>query len=294
MGLIDKVLNKVLASNVKSKPVEIDENIGIRYSTDWAHKPVTKFVRKLGVWGFMKPAINIYGSPEVFGADRLADVAGPVIFVANHQSHADTTLLLATIPAHLRNNLAIAAGADYFFPNKFAAFVSALFIGAIPIERQKVSKLSVENTMKAVNDGHNLLIFPEGSRGSTDNLQKHKPGAAFIAKRTGAPLVPIYIHGTDKVLAKGKNWPSKAACGVVFGNPIPVLKDNDPRDIAELTEFKIKELAEQFRSDSDGVTNLNSLDSDSDSKTWHEQWSEESSKSPILNLKSNKDSWPNI
>ena len=84
---------------------------GVHYDTEWAHGPGSRLVRTIGVWGFMKPAISIYGSPKVIGADRLDTVEGPVIFAANHHSHADTTLLLATIPAHLRERLAIAAGA---------------------------------------------------------------------------------------------------------------------------------------------------------------------------------------
>ena len=94
---------------------------GVYYDTEWAQRPTARFVRKIGVWGFMKPAIKLYGSPKVIGADRLADVDGPVVFAANHHSHADTTLLLATTPGHLREELVIAAGADYFFPNRVSA-----------------------------------------------------------------------------------------------------------------------------------------------------------------------------
>lgn len=219
---------------------------GVYYDTEWAQTSPARLVRKIGVWGFMKPAIAIYGSPKVIAADRLADIEGPVVFAANHHSHADTTLLLATIPAHLRQDLVIAAGADYFFPNRFTAAASALFIGAIPIERHRLSKLSIANTMKAVEKGRNLLIFPEGGRSPDGWGRTHRPGAAFVSKRTGAPVVPVYIEGTGRVLPKGKNWPTRSPCAVVFGNPLRVGADEDARDFAKRIQARINELADEF------------------------------------------------
>ncbi len=221
---------------------------GVYYDTTWARRPAAKLVRTLGVWGFMKPAIRIYGSPRVIGADRLDHVEGPVIFAANHHSHADTTLLLATIPGHLRDDLVVAAGADYFFPNKLAAAASALFIGAIPIERQKLSKLSIANTMDAVEAGQSLLIYPEGGRSPDGWSREHRPGAAFVAKHTGVPVVPVYIDGTGTVLPKGKNWPTRSRCAVVFGDPLPIGENEDAREFAKRVEQRVHELADEFSS----------------------------------------------
>ncbi len=221
---------------------------GVHYDTAWAHRPAAKFVRKLGVWSFFKPAIAVYGNPRVIGVDRLIDVKSPVIFAANHHSHADTSLLLATLPSRLRDDLAIAAGADYFFPNRIAAAFSALFIGAIPIERTKVSKLSLRNSQKALEKGQNLLIFPEGGRSPDGWSKEHRPGAAFLAKRCGVPVVPIYLDGTGTVLPKGQNWPKRARCAVVFGHPMYPGADENPRDFAKRVEQRISELADEFGS----------------------------------------------
>lgn len=219
---------------------------GVYYDTEWAHTGPARLVRRVGVWGFMKPAIQLYGSPRVIGCDRLADVEGPVLFAANHHSHADTTLLLATIPSHLREDLVIAAGADYFFPNRFAAAASALFIGAIPIERTRLSRLSVANVVEAIEDGHSLLIFPEGGRSPDGWGREHRPGAAFVAKRTGVPVVPVYIDGTGKVLPKGKSWPTRSRVAVVFGAPMRSSDDEDVRDYAERIQRRVGELADEF------------------------------------------------
>ncbi|MEL7156536.1 MAG: lysophospholipid acyltransferase family protein [Actinomycetota bacterium] len=228
-----------------TKP-ETRPTTGVYYDTEWAQGSVARFVRKLSVWGFMKPAIGIYGSPKVIGADRLASVEGPVIFAANHHSHADTTLLLATIPSHLREDLVIAAGADYFFPNRVTSALSALFIGAIPIERNRLSKLSVKNTIDAVDKGRNLLIFPEGGRSPDGWGRTHRPGAAFVSKRTAAPVVPVYIEGTGRILAKGQNWPTRSRCAVVFGAPLHIEDGEDARAFAKRIETRVGELSDEF------------------------------------------------
>ncbi len=234
-----------------STPKGVDKRLetpstGVYYDTEWAHSPLARFVRRIGVWGFFKPAIALYGSPRVIGSDRLTNLEAPVIFAANHHSHADTSLLLATMPSHLREDLTIAAGADYFFPNRLTAALSALFIGAIPIERQKLSKLSIKNTLGALEDGRNLLIFPEGGRSPDGWSRKHRPGAAFLAKQTNAPVVPVYLDGTGTVLPKGKNWPKKARCAVVFGDPMTMADGEDARAFAARVEKRINELADEF------------------------------------------------
>ncbi len=255
---------------------ETKQTTGIYYKTDWAHKRWSRKVRSAWVWLFMKPSIGIYGRPKTIGADRLKNVSGPVVFVANHHSHADTTLLLATIPAHLRSNLAIAAGEDYFFPNKTAGFLSALFIGAIPIDRNRISKLSIQNAQQALEAGRNLLIFPEGSRSPAGWNGEHKPGAAFIAKRVGVPLVPIYIYGTGTVLPKGKWWPRKSPCAVVFGAPIETSGKDKPKVLAARSQAAVAQLADEFRNGWwSSIRNANKNETQApapEASAWRQRW----------------------
>ena len=64
---------------------------GVYYDTEWSRGWGARLLREIGVYTFMKPAIRIYGSPRVIGRDRVEQLDGPVIFAANHHSHADTT-----------------------------------------------------------------------------------------------------------------------------------------------------------------------------------------------------------
>ncbi len=228
------------------EPAEANPKAGVYFETAWSRRPWARTIRRASVYGFMKPAIGFYGAPRVIGTDRLDDVEGPVLFAANHHSHADTTLLLATIPGRFREHLAIVAAADYFFPNRLVATASALFLGAIPMERQKLSKLSIENAIEAVKGGCNLLVFPEGGRSPDGWGQKHRPGAAFVAKRTNIPVVPIYLDGTGRILPKGRNWPKRSRCAVVFGQPMHLEPGEDARAFAGRVEARVSELADEF------------------------------------------------
>ncbi|MEZ5230302.1 MAG: lysophospholipid acyltransferase family protein [Acidimicrobiales bacterium] len=200
---------------------------------------------QVGVYGFMKPAVRIYAKPKVIGADRLDAVDGPVILAANHHSHADTSLMLATLPGHLRRDLAVVAGADYFFPQPDRRCGPALFIGAIPIERTKLSKLSIENAVNVIQTGHNLLIYPEGGRQPTAGAVSTGPGR-LVAKQTGAPVIPVYIDGTATVLLKGQNWPTRRTA-VVFGKELRMETGEDARAFAARIQAKINELAGRVR-----------------------------------------------
>lgn len=227
-------------------PLRRDPVAGVHFDTDWSQRPAARLARRVVVNAGMKPAVALYARPRVMGLDRLTDLEGPVVFAANHHSHADTTLLLSVIPARFRRRLHVAAGADYFFPNRVVGAASALFIGAVPIERLRLSRLSTDNVLAVIERGDNLLIYPEGGRSPDGWGQEHRPGAAFVAKRTGVPVVPIYVDGTSRVLPKGQSWPTRVRTAVVFGSPLHLGPDEDARRFAARIERTVDQLADEF------------------------------------------------
>ena len=83
----------------------------------------------------MRPAVAVLAQPTRSGGERLGDIDGPAIFVANHHSHVDTALMIRAIPSCWRRELVVAAAADYFFDKQWKATLSALALNAIPIDR---------------------------------------------------------------------------------------------------------------------------------------------------------------
>ncbi len=223
--------------------------LGMNYDTDWARDPWAAAVRAGIVEGIVRPGVSLLTSPTADGLDRLDGLEGPVIFVANHLSHIDSFLVLSSIPARFRRKAVIAAGADYWFDKRAKAFASALALGAIPIERKKVSRNSSDLAIQVLRDGWSLIIFPEGGRSSDGWATDFKPGAAFLSTRTNAPIVPIHIDGTDAILPKGKNVPRPGQTTVTFGLPIVPTEDEDPRSMSARIETAVAQLADEHHTD---------------------------------------------
>jgi 1-acyl-sn-glycerol-3-phosphate acyltransferase len=185
----------------------------------------------------------------VHGLDRLDGVEGPVIFAANHHSHVDTPLLLSQIPEPWRHHLAIGAAADYFFGTRVTATLSALVIGAIPIERTKVNRSSADQAAGLIDDGWSFLIFPEGGRSPDGWGQPFRGGAAYLSLRCGVPVVPVHLHGTGAILPKGKNVPKPGHVTITYGYPLSPADSDDSRKFAARIEHEVAALADEFSSD---------------------------------------------
>ena len=105
----------------------------------------------------------------------------------------------------------MAAAADYFFRTRVTSAASALALGAIPIERSKVSRRSADQAAELIDDGWSMLIFPEGGRSPDGWGQPFRGGAAYLSSRCDVPVVPVHLEGTGKILRKGAKRPTPAA-----------------------------------------------------------------------------------
>jgi 1-acyl-sn-glycerol-3-phosphate acyltransferase len=217
----------------------------MNYDTEWARDPWALALRRGLTEGLLRPGVGVLASPSIQGLDRLDGVNGPVIFAANHQSHLDIFLVLASVPLRFRKKIVIVAAADYFFDTKFKATLSALGLGAIPIDRKKVSRTSSDRALEVLRDGWSLVVFPEGSRSPDGWASEFKPGTAFLSTRTNLPVVPIHLEGTGRLLPRGKNVPKRGNTAVTFGLPLHPEPDEDPRKMNVRIETAIAELADE-------------------------------------------------
>lgn len=224
-------------------------DLGDDYDTEWARSPVARYSRIAAVETIGRGVAALTCRPEVRNLDRLDDLVGPLIFVANHHSHLDTTLLLTSIPMPWRHELVVAAAADYFFDTKAKAALAGWAYGAVPMERKKVSRRSADRAAGLLNDGWSLLIFPEGGRSPDGWGQEHKGGAAYLATKLGIPVVPIHLNGTGRVLPKGAKRPQPGTVVVNFGDPIIPDENSDARQFVDVISEAIASLADETSTD---------------------------------------------
>ena len=207
-----------------------ERKVGLDYDHEWSRRYPVRLARAVVMDNVTRPAARVLAPATVRGLEHLQHIEGPVIFAANHASHIDTPLLLTTLPVEFRHRTVVAAASDYFFDRTWKSVLWSFALATIPIERRKVNRRSADTAAELVEDGWNLVIFPEGGRSPDGWTQPFTGGAAYLARRTGRPVVPVYLHGTRHVLPKtaeagarapGGRAPSHAGAAACAAPPSP-------------------------------------------------------------------------
>ena len=155
-----------------------------------------------------------YFRVEVEGREWLS-MDGPIIVAPVHRSNLDTPLVNAISRRRVRS-----LAKDSLFTGRFWTwFLSAL--GGFPVERGTADRQALETARMLLDRGEPLLVFPEGTRQSGHEVQPLFDGAAYLSAKTGAPVVPVGVAGTEAALPTGSNFPKRTKVRVVVGAPIP-------------------------------------------------------------------------
>lgn len=171
----------------------------------------------------VRPIMLIVMGFNVRGYDRLAK-RGPLLVVANHNSHLDALALITLFGMNRLNDVHPVAAADYFLKNRIVAWFSLNIIGIIPIDRSMKRACGergrpLSPISDALDDGKIVILFPEGSRGEPEKLEKFETGVAHIAKRhPNLPVTPIFMHGFGKSLPRGEALFVPFICDLFIGD----------------------------------------------------------------------------
>ncbi|MGA9306548.1 MAG: lysophospholipid acyltransferase family protein [Candidatus Sulfotelmatobacter sp.] len=177
--------------------------------------------------------------------------ASPFIICSNHTSHIDSAVLM-TASRKPFSAFALLGASDYFFHSRRVKFVVSRFMNVIPIDRQAQAK-SLQRSLAMCDDflqrtRGNLILYPEGTRSSSGEMQAFKKGAGLFAVALGVPVVPAYIEGAHKILAKGQNVPRLGAATVRFGEPIRFASNSsDPLHERGVRKAAVELLEQRIR-----------------------------------------------
>jgi 1-acyl-sn-glycerol-3-phosphate acyltransferase len=173
--------------------------------------------------------------------------AGPTVYFANHNSHADFALVWATLPRDLRYATRPVAGADYWLAKPLRRFVGVEVINALMIAREG-GNLRENNPVRqmsaALQAGDSLIMFPEGTRNMSEKpLQEIKSGIYHLAKACpDARFVPVWIDNVQRVLPKGMIVPIPLACTVRYGAPLQFVPDMGKKGFLDLVRESLLNL----------------------------------------------------
>ena len=145
----------------------------------------------------------------------------PFIFAPTHRSIIDTPVSSGVYTRRMRF-----MGADKWWSNKpFGNLLTAL--GGFPVSRGTADREALRRCIAVLEGGEPLVMFPEGERKSGAVVQPLFEGAAYVAMKTGAPIVPVAIGGSERVMPKGAKFIFPRKLYVIVGKPlrVPVLAE---------------------------------------------------------------------
>ena len=150
---------------------------------------------------------------RIEGASNLP-ASGPYVVAPVHRSNIDTPLIALISKRRLRF-----MGKDSMWRSPLAGrLFSAL--GGFPVHRGTVDRDALRRCVEVIAGGEPLVIFPEGTRQSGPIVGELFEGAAYVAMRTGVPIVPVGIGGSERAMPKGAKGLRPVAVRIVIGAPI--------------------------------------------------------------------------
>ena len=166
------------------------------------------------VRGFLAVVFRLFGRVEVVGAERVP-TDGAFILAPVHRSNVDFALtsLVTTRPMRYM-------GKDSIWKSRLLGrFVTML--GAFPVHRGSADRDALRACTDIVSGGSPLVMFPEGTRQSGRTVQELFDGTAYVAAKTGVPIVPMGIGGSEAMMPKGARILHRSKLVLLIGEPIP-------------------------------------------------------------------------
>ena len=171
---------------------------------------------------------------------------GPFLLAANHRSNVDFFLCAGVARRRIRY-----MGKEELWKSRLlGGFISAL--GAFPVHRGKADREAMRRCIKILEQGEPLVVFPEGTRRYGPKIEDLHDGTAYMAVRTGVPIIPAAVGGTERAMAKGQIFPRPVKVHILIGPPImppPPPEDGrrpSRRALKELTDVLEAELQRLF------------------------------------------------
>ena len=172
----------------------------------------TRFYR--GAYSVIRPIFRLLFPFRVEGLERLPE--GGAVLCANHNHALDPVLVAVALPKDA--GLRFMAKKELFRNGILRWFL--LRVGAFPVDRENNDVQAMKTAMKCLQGGEKLLLFPEGTRVSSEGDASAEGGAVMFATRTGVPMVPIYCGEKHKFFRRTR---------VVFGEPyLPAWEGRRP------------------------------------------------------------------
>lgn len=200
---------------------------------------VKLFFRVMAHLLILRPFMWLFTGINIEGREHLNDI-DQFIIISNHNSHLDIILLLLLLPCSAIPKTHPIAEKEYFSKNKIVFAMVKFLFDPIWIVRGKPDLTGdpFYDIKQKIDLGHNVIIFPEGTRGKPGEMQSFKSGIGrLVSQYPQLPIVPVFLAGPEKALPKSSSILLPFWCCVTIGPP-RIFKGHH-REITKLLENEL-------------------------------------------------------
>ena len=191
--------------------------------------PVSLLLYHLFKWSIVSPTLHLYLKGRIYGAEHVPQ-QGPLVVVSNHASYFDPPLLSCCVG----RPVAYMAKEELF---QIPILKQAIqWYGAYPVSRGASDRSAIRSALKYLEAGWATGVFLQGTRTPDGKITDPKLGAALIAAKAKAPLLPVSLWGTQGVLKKGSAMPQPVPVTVRIGQVIDAPSSTEREELQAVTQ----------------------------------------------------------
>ena len=226
----------------------------------WAQAWPVQWIRMVVFHLLQRPAMLILGWPKIAGRENLRGVSGPLLVISNHFGYVDPAYVIAALPARLRHRLAVAMDGELleimrtppegtpFFERLFLQmqwFLVVLLFNVFPLPQRAGFRKSFAFAGNLVDRGWSVLVFPEGARSQTGQMNPFRAGIGLLATRLRVPVAPMRLDGLFERKVQRKHWAPPGTIRVTVGALMQFEETSRPEEITRELERRVAELGDR-------------------------------------------------
>lgn len=180
-------------------------------------------------WSVVSPVLHVYLRGRIYGAENVPR-QGPLVVVSNHASDFDPPILSSS----MRRPVAFMAKEELFRVPVLGRAIQ--LYGAYPVKRGSADRSAIRAAIASLQDGWAAGVFLQGTRTPDGRIPNPKLGAAMIAAKMQAPLLPVSLWGTQAILRKGSPIPRPVPVTVRIGQLILPPRSTEREELESVTQ----------------------------------------------------------
>ncbi len=192
--------------------------------------------------GILAPFVKIILGVK-FRYDEKPSFDKSKIIVANHSSHVDAIAILCSLSIRDLKKVHPVVARDYFYRNSVTKVFAKLCLNSVAVSRDRQFENPLHQCEKLLEKGHSLIIFPEGTRGNSDEMKEFKKGVSILLKKyPDVEFVPAFCEGFGKILPKGQWLILPSNSSLKIGKSKRVNQELELNDITSFIRKSILDL----------------------------------------------------